>query len=62
MPPQWAMTVTVVDPVLQANLQRFKVISSTQAVVARQPQIRNRLRVTLYFGISRGGIAPKRKR
>lgn len=62
MPPQWAMTVTVVDPVLQANLQRFKAISSTQAVVARQPQIRNRLRVTLYSGISRGGIAPQRKR
>lgn len=45
-----------------SEFKRFKAISSTQAVVARQPQIRNRLQVTLYSGISRGGIAPKRKR
>lgn len=59
MPPQWVMTVTVVDPVLQANLQRFKAISSTQAIVAREPQIRNRSWVTLY---SPGVALPRRER
>jgi hypothetical protein len=53
----WVVTTTVVIPVLQASLRRFRVIDLTQSVIARQRQTRNSERFTALLWIPRGGMA-----
>lgn len=59
MPLQWVMVITVVNPALKASLQNNRFDQSCQ--VARQPQIKNRYRVTSVFWHLQGWHDPEEK-